>query len=84
MVKVYGALSYACGSLAIALLAVALLAGGGQTATADPGNGGEFGADCDALGFLFPCEWFTDCMPSRPNCRLAAGTTSYCACTANP
>lgn len=147
MNKFCGIISYLCGSVAIALLAIALITGGGRQAWASPctdacgaeptavaqgqpgyaeyqsaystwqscvrncsppcncgpqpggsagGPGSPWyncmlqcwsnanpgvGIDCDLLGFILPCNWFKDCIPSRPNCNPVTNT-SYCACSA--
>ena len=98
MSKVYGLLSYLCGSAAIALLAVALMAGGGQMAKADPGQGGDgdYGSLCDFnCAAAYPlCTTGSCAPPAQPSCATLGYTCklitytgnlpSVCQCNAYP
>lgn len=78
MIKVYGLLSYVCGSAAIALFAVALLAGGGQVARADLGGTEDGGYTCTDESLTKTCHCVM--LASGPDIGSACETNATSGC----
>lgn len=81
MSKIYGVLSYVCGSLVLALVAVLLMAG--TPVQADPGMGGDGEEQCPGAIPPTPCSEF-DSNPMFCRASLCSGPTNICFCIYNP
>ncbi len=94
MSKLYSLLSYTFGSFAIALFAVALMAGGPMLLADEPVDGGEDGVGdvacnlnsnvCVFQSILTPCAQNTCPLPTLScYCAQGAGLVNACLCLGN-
>jgi len=78
MKKFYGALAYACGSIAIATLVLGTMVGGGQQARAvEEGDDDFISIACSRIGLTSACEcvvWLS----VHNNCHLTVDPSFKC------